>query len=89
MDIDMSDVEEFQLELVNPELEQELSENDPPREESVDNKDEEVTEIASFTTRFHIKNIIHSNVPVEYPSTSPEGVATIFHIADWTDSNHA
>ena len=53
------------------------------------NKDEEVSEIASFTSHFHIKNIIHSNVPVEYSSTSPEGVATIFHVADWTDSNHA
>ena len=28
-------------------------------------------------------------MPIEYPSTSPEGVATIFHVADWTDSNHA
>ncbi|CAG8724938.1 18285_t:CDS:2, partial [Racocetra persica] len=24
-----------------------------------------------------------------YPSTSPEGVATIFHVADWADPNHA
>ena len=70
-------------------LYQELPEIEPLGEELSDDKDEEVPEIASFTSRFHIKNIIHFNVPVEYPSTSPEGVATIFHIADWTDSSHA
>ncbi|CAB4404792.1 unnamed protein product [Rhizophagus irregularis] len=73
MDIDMSNVEEFQLEL-------ELSENDPPREKSVDNKDE--------IMKKSLKLLVLQHVPVEYPSTSPEGVATIFHIADWTDSNH-
>lgn len=46
--LDISDVEEFQYDQVDPEFE-----------------------------------------PVEYPSTSPEGVATIFHIADWVDPNHA
>jgi len=51
--------------------------------------DKEISEIACFTSHFHIKNIIHSSVPVEYPSTSPEGVATIFHIADWADSSYA
>ncbi|CAG8671029.1 17187_t:CDS:2 [Cetraspora pellucida] len=33
--------------------------------------------------------IIHSNVPVKYLSTSPEGIVTIFHISDWTNSSHA
>ena len=98
--INISDVEDYPPELVNPEFEQvfnfyikknffimtfsknisniifglyqELPEIEPLGEELSDDKDEEVPEIASFTSRFHIKNIIHSNVPVEYPSTSPE-----------------
>ena len=53
------------------------------------NDDDEIPEIACFTSHFHVKNIIHFSVPAEYPSTSPEGVATIFHIEDWTDSSHA
>ena len=61
----------------------------PEIEQLGEEGDEEVPEIACFTSRYRVKNIIHSNVPIEYPSTSPEGVATIFHVADWTDSSHA
>lgn len=53
-------------------------------EESIDD-DEEISETACFTSRVHIEAIIHFNIPVEYPSTSPEVVATIFHIAGWAD----
>ncbi|CAG8475742.1 7204_t:CDS:10 [Scutellospora calospora] len=41
---------------------------------SLDNDKEEISEITCFISRFHIKTIIHSNVPVEYPSTSPEEI---------------
>ncbi|PKK56852.1 hypothetical protein RhiirC2_799166 [Rhizophagus irregularis] len=64
----ISDFEDFPIELLNPEFEQELSEIEPLREELNNDKDEEVSEIASFTS---------------------QGVATIFHVADWTDSNWA
>ncbi|CAG8554438.1 2530_t:CDS:2, partial [Dentiscutata heterogama] len=87
----LSDVEEFQVELVNPEYEQislSLSETKPLEDELV-NEDDEFPEIVCFTSHLHIKNIIHSSVPIEYLSTSPKGIATIFHVADWTDQNHA
>ncbi|CAG8815441.1 24550_t:CDS:2, partial [Gigaspora margarita] len=62
------------FDLVNPEYEpEELSENEPLSEESINNNsDEEVPEVACFTSRFLVKTIIHSNVPVEYPSTSQD-----------------
>ncbi|PKY57785.1 hypothetical protein RhiirA4_479126, partial [Rhizophagus irregularis] len=69
----ISDFEDFPIELLNPEFEQELSEIEPLREELTNDKDEEVSEIASFTSRFHIKNIIHSNVPVELDGFKSSG----------------
>ncbi|CAG8805892.1 21778_t:CDS:2 [Cetraspora pellucida] len=83
---DISDVEEFQFDEVNPEFEQE-SETESLVEELIDNK--EIPEIACFISWFHIKTIIHSNLPIEYSATSPEEVATIFHITDWADPSHA
>ncbi|CAG8798197.1 15494_t:CDS:2, partial [Gigaspora margarita] len=78
----LSDVEEFQVELVDPECEQaselSLSENEPFEDELVNEDDElvnmadEFPEIACFTSHLHIKNIVHSSVPVEYPLTLPE-----------------
>ncbi|CAG8743400.1 15566_t:CDS:10 [Cetraspora pellucida] len=88
MDPDISDVEKFQNDLVNPEYEQELSDTDTEQFDEFLNEDDEFPEIACFTSRFQIKNIIHSSMPVEYPSTSPEGIATIFHVEDWTDPSH-
>ncbi|PKY34736.1 hypothetical protein RhiirB3_454734 [Rhizophagus irregularis] len=46
----ISDFEDFPIELLNPEFEQELSEIEPLREELNNDKDEEVSEIASFTS---------------------------------------
>ncbi|CAG8579907.1 9311_t:CDS:2, partial [Dentiscutata heterogama] len=76
--VDISDVEEFQYDQVDPEFKQE-SEAELLVEESIDDE-EEISETACFISQFHIKTIIHSNILVEYPSTSPKGVATIFHI---------
>ncbi|PKC58581.1 hypothetical protein RhiirA1_470750 [Rhizophagus irregularis] len=43
----ISDFEDFPIELLNPEFEQELSEIEPLREELNNDKDEEVSEIAT------------------------------------------
>ncbi|CAG8825835.1 9567_t:CDS:2, partial [Gigaspora margarita] len=83
--VNISDVEEFQYDQVDPEFEEleaeSLVEEPINNEELIDN-DEEIPEIACFIFQFYIKTIIHSSIPVEYPATLPEGVATIFHIAD-------
>ncbi|CAG8747901.1 13536_t:CDS:2, partial [Dentiscutata heterogama] len=84
--LDISDVEEFQYDQVDPEFEQE-SEAESLVDESID-EEEKIPETACFTSWFHVKTIIHFNIPVEYLSNSPEGVATIFHIADWANPNH-
>lgn len=36
-----------------------------------------------------VKTIIHSLTPIEYPPTSEEGVAIIFHIQGWNDKEAA
>ena len=36
-----------------------------------------------------IKTIIHSLTPVEYPPTSEEGVAIIFHVQGWNNKEVA
>uniref|UniRef100_U9U113 Uncharacterized protein n=1 Tax=Rhizophagus irregularis (strain DAOM 181602 / DAOM 197198 / MUCL 43194) TaxID=747089 RepID=U9U113_RHIID len=54
MDIDMSNVEGFQLEVVNPELERELSENGPPREESRVKGDINEFEINTYDEKYKL-----------------------------------
>ncbi|CAG8831136.1 43639_t:CDS:2, partial [Gigaspora margarita] len=84
MDFELSDVEEHQFDLVNPEYEPEkLSESESLSEESINNNsNEEISEIACFISCFLVKTVIYFNVPIEYLSTSQDGIATIFHVAD-------
>ncbi|CAI2189308.1 18783_t:CDS:2 [Funneliformis geosporum] len=65
--------EDFQFELVNPEFEQELYEIEP-LEEELANDDEKILELLVYVS-FTYKSIIYSNVPVEYPSTSPDYIS--------------
>ena len=39
-----------------------------------------------FTSKLQVRKIIHTTVPVEYPETSTDGVATIYNITGW--KNH-
>ncbi|EXX77219.1 hypothetical protein RirG_025800 [Rhizophagus irregularis DAOM 197198w] len=48
------------------------------------NEDEEP--IAFFTKYLSVPEVIHSALPIEYPKTSPQGVATIFNITGWANS---
>jgi hypothetical protein len=52
--------------------------------ENEDNENKET--FAFFTTKLQVPKVIHTTVPVEYPETSPEGVATIYNIIGW--KNH-
>ena len=36
-----------------------------------------------------VKKIIHSLTPVEYPPTSEEGIAIIYHIEGWDNKDAA
>jgi len=36
-----------------------------------------------------VKTIIHSLVPIEYPSTSEEGIAIIYHVEGWSNKEAA
>ncbi|CAB5369409.1 unnamed protein product [Rhizophagus irregularis] len=47
------------------------------------NEDEEP--IAFFTKYLSVPEVIHSALPIEYPKTSPQGVATIFNITGWAN----
>ncbi|RIA86076.1 hypothetical protein C1645_829844 [Glomus cerebriforme] len=51
------------------------------------NKSEENEEtFAFFTSKLLVQKVIHTIVPVEYPETSPDGIATIYNVTGW--KNH-
>ena len=56
-------------------------------ETNQDNVDE--SEIAVFTRDTIIKDVRHSLVPIEYPATSEERIAYIFHVENWADPKAA
>ena len=41
--------------------------------------------LALINTIYHITDIRHSLFPIEYPDSSNDGIAYIFHVANWTD----
>ncbi|GBC22818.2 hypothetical protein GLOIN_2v1773466 [Rhizophagus irregularis DAOM 181602=DAOM 197198] len=73
-----SDIEEFSAE----DFDQDKSKVNNNESESEEN--EEV--FAFFTQKLQVRKVIHTTTPVEYPETSPNGVATIYNITGW--KNH-
>ena len=51
-----------------------------------DNDIIEETEMAYFTKNLGVPTVIYTTVPIEYPATSPDRVATIFSVQGW--KNH-
>jgi len=39
--------------------------------------------MAYFTKNLGVPTVIYATVPIEYPETSPDGVATVFNIRGW------
>ncbi|PKY15814.1 hypothetical protein RhiirB3_428072 [Rhizophagus irregularis] len=54
-------------------------------ETNLDAEDDTESEIAVFTRDTKIKDVRYSLVPIEYPETSEEEVAYIYHIENWED----
>ncbi|PKC54537.1 hypothetical protein RhiirA1_403560 [Rhizophagus irregularis] len=44
------------------------------------NQDDEKSEVAVFTRDTLIKDVRHTLVPIEYPATSDEGIAYVYHV---------
>ncbi|CAB4477236.1 unnamed protein product [Rhizophagus irregularis] len=53
------------------------------------NQDDEESEVAVFTRDTLIKDVRHTLVPIEYPATSDEGIAYVYHVENWTDPKAA
>ncbi|RGB39538.1 hypothetical protein C1646_754378 [Rhizophagus diaphanus] len=49
------------------------------------NYDDNEDFLVYFTKKFSVNTIIHTSVPIEYPRTSPTGVATIYNITGWSN----
>ncbi|GBC09405.1 hypothetical protein RclHR1_08830007 [Rhizophagus clarus] len=66
-------------------LDETITESDPSEvlDEQSFNDDDEIEQVSFFTKFLSVTEVIHSAFPVEYPKTSPQGVATIFNISDW------
>ncbi|CAB5371662.1 unnamed protein product [Rhizophagus irregularis] len=58
-------------------------------ETNLNAEDDTESEIAVFTRDTKINDVRHSLVPIEYPETSEEGVAYIYHIENWEDPKAA
>lgn len=41
--------------------------------------------MAYFTKNLGVQTVVYSTVPIEYPATSPNGIATIFSVQGWKD----
>jgi hypothetical protein len=41
------------------------------------------TRMAYFTKNLGVQTVVYTTVPVEYPATSPNGIATIFSVQGW------
>ncbi|PKB94907.1 hypothetical protein RhiirA5_386365 [Rhizophagus irregularis] len=54
-------------------------------EKDEQNFNENEEPIAFFTKYLSVPEVIHSALPIEYPKTSPQGVATIFNITGWAN----
>ena len=44
---------------------------------------------AFFTSQLRVSKIIHTTVPIKYPATSLEGVATVYNVTSWKDYKDA
>ena len=44
---------------------------------------------AFFTSQLRVPKVIYTTVPIEYPDTSPEGVATVYNITGWKNHTDA
>lgn len=53
---------------------------------SSDNESIKEIEMAYFTKNLGVPTVIYSTVPIEYPATSSDGIATVFSIQGW--KNH-
>lgn len=42
-----------------------------------------------ITKQITVKTILHSLTPIEYPPTSEDGVAIIYHVEGWQNVNSA
>ena len=56
----------------------------------MDNDDEiKETDMAYFTKNLGVLEVVYTTVPIEYPATSPDGVATVFSIQGWKNAYDA
>jgi len=53
--------------------------------ELVHNEEKLEKTVALISTIYHITDIRHSLFPIEYPDSSNNGIAYIFHVENWTD----
>ncbi|CAB5175825.1 unnamed protein product [Rhizophagus irregularis] len=58
------------------------------RENNSDSENELESEetLAFFTSQLRVPKVIYTTVPIEYPDTSSEGVATVYNVTGW--KNH-
>ncbi|CAG8781270.1 36111_t:CDS:2 [Gigaspora margarita] len=71
------DVNEYSESLFNEDSDQNISDI------SDVSKNQDLQEIAFFTKKLHVNQIIHTALPVEYPATFKDGVATIYNVSSW------
>ncbi|CAG8726066.1 8326_t:CDS:2, partial [Gigaspora margarita] len=46
-------------------------------------KNQDLQEVACFTKKLHVNQIIYTALPIEYPAISEDGIATIYNVNGW------
>ncbi|CAB5365330.1 unnamed protein product [Rhizophagus irregularis] len=61
------------------------------RENNSDSENELESEetLAFFTSQLRVPKVIYTTVPIEYPDTSSEGVATVYNVTGWKNHTDA
>ncbi|CAB5387436.1 unnamed protein product [Rhizophagus irregularis] len=63
-----------------------ISENEYSELMDEQDANEDAEQIAFFTKYLSVSEVIHSAFPIEYPKTSPQGIAaTVFNVTGWAN----
>ncbi|POG69781.1 hypothetical protein GLOIN_2v1776615 [Rhizophagus irregularis DAOM 181602=DAOM 197198] len=78
--IELSDIDDYnEKDLIKMRENNSDSENELESEET----------LAFFTSQLRVPKVIYTTVPIEYPDTSSEGVATVYNVTGWKNHTDA
>ncbi|GBB97670.1 hypothetical protein RclHR1_30310001 [Rhizophagus clarus] len=78
--IELSDIDDY-----NDEDLIKMNENNSDSEKELESEET----LAFFTSKLRVFKVIYTTVPIKYPDTPSEGVATVYNITGWKNPTDA